>query len=120
MRLRLADRYFRDGLYSDALRHYLYVLEDLEIQDPSALANVGWMVFLNGRADLAVSFVEQSLELDPNGPDALWYLANIQYIGLGDAASAQAPLQQLLTFEELPADSRSAVEELLAEVEAEL
>jgi tetratricopeptide (TPR) repeat protein len=118
MRLALADRYFQDGDFSNALTHYMYVLEDMGIQDPAALANVGWMTYLSGVPDVALSFVEQSLELQPDGGIAFWYLANIRYSGLGDAAGALAPLQSLLAYENLPEELRTEAEELLGVVEA--
>jgi tetratricopeptide (TPR) repeat protein len=118
MRLALADRYFADGDFSNALNHYMYVLDTLGVQDPSALANVGWMTHLSGAADVGVSFVERSLELQPDGGIALWYLANIRFRGLGDAAGAIEPLQSLLEYDNLPAELRTEAERLLAEAEA--
>jgi tetratricopeptide (TPR) repeat protein len=118
MRLALADRYFADGEFSSALNHYMYVLDTLEVQDASALANVGWMTHLSGASDIAVSFVERSLEVQPDGGVAFWYLANIRFRGLGDAAGAIEPLQKLLEYDNLPADLRSEAEDLLTEVEA--
>ncbi|MDJ0923678.1 MAG: hypothetical protein QNJ77_03870 [Acidimicrobiia bacterium] len=118
MRLALADRYFADGDFSNALTHYMYVLEELEIQDPSALANVGWMTYQSGVPDVAESFVERSLEIQPDGGVAFWYLANIRFRGLDDAQGALDPLRRLLEYDNLPAELRTAAEELLAEAEA--
>ena len=118
MRLALADRYFTEGDFSNALNHYMYVLETLDVQDPAALANVGWMTHLSGVPDVAVSFVERSLEIQPDGGIAFWYLANIRYAGLGDAPGAIEPLQRLLEYDNLPAELRSEAERLLAEVES--
>ncbi len=117
MRLALADRYFAEGDFSNALTHYLYVLETMQIKDPAALANVGWMTYLSGQPQLAASLVEESLEIQPDGGIAFWYLANIRANGLGDAAGAEGPLQRLLEYENLPADIRTAAEGLLAELE---
>lgn len=118
MRLALADRYFTAGEFSDALTHYLYVLQTLEVKDPAALANVGWMTYLSNEPDVAESFVEESLEVQPDGGIAFWYLANIRFYGLGDATGALDPLQQLLAYENLPDRLRREAEALLAEVEA--
>lgn len=120
MRLALADRYFADGEFSDALTHYMYVLQTLEVKDPTALANVGWMTFLSDVPDLAESFVEESLAVQPDGGIAFWYLANIRFFGLGDAAGAVEPLQQLLAYDNLPDRLREEAETLLVEVEAAL
>jgi tetratricopeptide (TPR) repeat protein len=118
MRLALADRYFAEGDFSNALKHYMYVLQDLEVQDPGALANVGWMTYLSDEPDVALSYVERSLAIQPDGGIAFWYLANIRYYGLGDAAGAVVPLQKLLEYDNLPDELRTAAESLLAEVEA--
>jgi tetratricopeptide (TPR) repeat protein len=118
MRLALADRYFAAGEFSDALTHYMYVLQTLEVKDPTALANVGWMTYLSNEPDVAESFVEESLEVQPDGGIAFWYLANIRFFGLGDAAGAAEPLQQLLAYDNLPEQLRTEAEALLAEVEA--
>jgi tetratricopeptide (TPR) repeat protein len=120
MRLALADRYFAAGEFSSALTHYMYVLETLEVKDAAALANVGWMTFLSQVPDVAESFVEESLEVQPDGGIAFWYLANIRYYGLGDAAGAVEPLEQLLAYPNLPDELRAEAEQLLAEVEAAL
>jgi len=118
MRLALADRYFNEGDFTDALRHYLVVLEDKGVEDPGALANVGWMSYLSNQPEVALSFVQRSLEIQPDGGMAFWYLANIEYYGLGDAAAAVEPLNKLLAYDNLPADLRTAAEQLLGEVEA--
>ena len=120
MRLALADRYFAAGEFSDALTHYMHVLQTLEVKDPAALANVGWMTYLSGEATVAESFVEESLEVQPDGGIAFWYLANIRFYGLGDAAGAVDPLQELLGYDNLPEQLRTEAEALLNEVEAAL
>lgn len=118
MRLALADRYFNEGDFTDALRHYLVVLEDKGVEDPGALANVGWMTYLSDEPEVALSFVERSLEIQPDGGIAFWYLANIEYYGLGDAPGAIEPLNKLLAYDSLPDELRTAAAALLAEVEA--
>ena len=118
MRLALADRYFAEGDFSNALTHYMYVLEELEIQDAAALANVGWMTYQSGVPDVAESFVERSLELQPDGGVAFWYLANIRFHGLDDASGSVEPLLRLLEYDNLPQELRAAAQELLTQVEA--
>lgn len=118
MRLALADRYFAEGDYSNALTHYMYVLDTLGVDDPAALANVGWMTFQSGVPDVAASFVERSLEIQPDGGVGYWYLANIRFYGLEDPAGAIAPLQSLLRYDNLPEELRTAAEDLLAIAQA--
>ena len=116
MRLALADRYFVAGDFSSALTHYMYVLDTLGVDDAGALANVGWMTYQSGVADTAASFVERSLEIEPDGGVAYWYLANIRFFGLGDSAGAVEPLENLLRYDNLPEELRSAAEDLLEDV----
>lgn len=118
MRLALADRYFAEGEFSSALTHYMYVLDTLGVDDPGALANVGWMTYQSGVPDVAASFVERSLEIEPDGGVGYWYLANIRFYGLDDPAGAIAPLQNLLRYDNLPEELRRAAEDLLADAEA--
>ena len=120
MRLALADRYFAAGEFSSALTHYMYVLDTLEVEDPAALANVGWMTYRSGVPDVAESFVLRSLELQPDGGIAFWYLANIRFFGLEDPVGAVEPLEQLLQYDNLPSELREEAERLLIEVEASL
>lgn len=118
MRLALAQRYFVDGDFPNSLRHYLYVLDTQRIKDPTALANVGWMTYLSGVPDVAESFIEESLSIEPDGGIAFWYLASVRFYGLNDPSGAVEPLQSLLAYEEVPDEIRGAAEELLAEAEA--
>jgi tetratricopeptide (TPR) repeat protein len=118
MRLALADRYFNEGDFTNALRHYMVVLDDLGVEDPGALANVGWMTYLSNQPEVALSFVQRSLAIQPDGGVAFWYLANIEYYGLGDAAAAVDPLRELLAYDSLPDELRTAATALLTEVEA--
>ncbi|MDJ0498136.1 MAG: hypothetical protein QNJ89_09915 [Acidimicrobiia bacterium] len=118
MRLALADRYFAAGEFSDALTHYMYVLDTLGVDDPGALANVGWMTYQSGVPETAASFVERSLEIQSDGGIAFWYLANIRFYGLNDPAGAIAPLENLLRYDNLPQELRAAAEDLLRDAGA--
>lgn len=118
MRLALAGRYFDEGQFSKAVVHYMEVLQ--REQHPEALANVGWMTYLSGEVETGLSFVERALEVTTDLPQSYWYLANIRYWGLGDAAGAVAPLETLLTFDAIPTEVRDAAAELLVEVQEAL
>ncbi len=118
MRLALADRYFFAGDYSSALPHYMYVLETLGLKDSDALANVGWMTYDSGFAEIAESFVVESLEVQPNNGTSMWYLANIRFYGLNDPEGSREPLERLLEADNLPAELRAEAERLLTEIEA--
>lgn len=112
MRMALARRYFQQGAFSEALGHYLVVLEQ-QPSNPEALANVGWMSFLSQEAEIAASYVERALESAPGYPDALWYLGNIRLFGLDDPAGAVEPLEQLLAVDGLPEEVRTEAQSLL-------
>ena len=118
MRLALARRYFTESNYSDALPHYLEVLN--RERHPEALANVGWMAYRSGEVETGLSFVEESLELTRELPLVHWYLANIRYWGMEDAAGAVEPLEALLAFEDIPDEVRALASDLLDEVKAQL
>lgn len=118
MRLALAGRYFEEGEFSDALRHYLYILERRD--DAEALANVGWMTFLSGDAGTGLRFVERSLEVDPDHLQSYWFLANIRFFALDDASGAIPALEKLLAAEGIPDDIREEAQALLDQVKAEV
>jgi hypothetical protein len=106
MRLALARRYFDASDFSNALDHYMVVLEAGE--HPEALANVGWMTHLSGRSDLAETFVARALVLAPKSPQVHWFMGVILYEGLGDACGAIAHFELVLSFDDLPGDVRAA------------
>ncbi|NND04212.1 MAG: hypothetical protein HKN91_15650 [Acidimicrobiia bacterium] len=116
MRLSLAGRYFDEGNFSDAVRHYLEVLD--REQHPEALANVGWIAYLNGEIETGLAFVERSLAITDALPQAHWYVANIRYRGMQDATGAVVPLETLLAFDSIPGEVRDAAAALLDEVKA--
>lgn len=116
MRLALAARYFEAAEFSDALRHYLYILDRQD--NAEALSNVGWMTFLSGDADTAVRFVERALDVDPDHLQGYWFLANIRFFGFDDAPGAVDPLERLLAADGVPDDIRAEAQSLLDEAKA--
>ena len=116
MRLALAGRYFEAAEFSDALRHYLYVLDRQD--NAEALANVGWMTFLSGDAETGLRFVERALDVDAEHLQAYWFLANIRFFAFDDAPGAVAPLERLLAADGVPDDIRAEAQSLLDEARA--
>ena len=58
MRMALANRYFDEVNYSEALPHYMYIAEnsaDSELKS-FALAQIGWMVFESNNAEYTAIF----------------------------------------------------------------
>lgn len=113
MRLALADRYVEAGDYSRALEHYMVVL-DQEPENATALARVGWLTFLSDEAELAEPFIVRAIAIEPDFPQAYWYLANVR-IQVGNVEGAIEPLERLLTYD-LPDDVRAQAELMLEEV----
>jgi cytochrome c-type biogenesis protein CcmH/NrfG len=114
MRLALARRYVEDGDFSQALDHYMTVLEDGP--HPEALAYVGWMTYLSGEPETAETFLVRSLEEDPTFELAMWFLANVRVDGLDDPNGA-LPLLDELEASDLPDDLATAVADLRARAE---
>ncbi len=117
MRLALARRYFEAGDFDLALDHYMVILEDQGVSDPEALANVGWMTALSGRPDVARTFVDRALDIQPDFPQAYWFLGNIAML-LDDRGGARSAFEKLLSYEVLPDDIRDAAEASLRDLEA--
>ena len=113
MRLALADRYVEAGDYSKALGHYMIVLEQ-EPESAIALARVGWLTFLSGEAELAEPFIVRAIAIEPDFPQAYWYLANVRF-ETGNPQDAVEPLERLLTYD-LPPEVRAQAEAMLEEV----
>jgi len=111
MRLALARRYLEDGSFSEALGHYMFVLE--RETNPEALMYVGWMTHLSGDSATAVGLLEQSLEIRPDDVLAQWFLANALFHGTGATAEAVPLLESVI-------DSGLAPEEVVVEAEAML
>ena len=113
MRVALADRYVEVGDYSRALEHYMVVLEQ-EPENATALARVGWLTFLSDEAELAEPFIVRAIAIEPDFPQAYWYLANVR-IQMGNVEGAIEPLERLLAYD-LPDDVRAQAELMLEEV----
>jgi len=114
MRLALARRYFDAGDLSQALPHYLTILEQ-EPANPEANANLGWMTFLSdpGQSATAAAFVERALTAAPGYAQATFYLANIRLYGLDDAEGARPLIDELMELDDLPADVASALQTMV-------
>ena len=115
MRLALARRYFEAGEFDKALDHYFEVLD--RVQHPEALANVGWMTYLSGYPDVAVGYVEASVQRDPTFLTARWYLGNI-YASLGRTDEAIVMLTIVAEDDQTSAEVRDAALDLISELAA--
>ena len=75
---------------------------------------VGWLSFLSGEPALAESFITRALEVEPNYPQALWFLANVR-ANSGDDQGAIEAIELLLAYDLSP-EVKAAADQLLAEV----
>lgn len=112
MRMALAERYVEEGDLSKGLEHYMIVLE-LEPENHEALTRVGWLTSVSGEPGLAIPFFEKALTIEPDYPQAYWFLANVR-IEMGDMEGAVGPLEALLTYE-IPNEVRTEAIAMLAE-----
>jgi len=116
MRIALAQRYLDEGNLDKGLEHYRIAL-GIEPDDPTLNAWVGWLTLLAGDPDGAEPYVVRALEIEPDYPQAYWFLANIR-LERGDNEGAVEPLETLLGYDDIPADILTEVEALLEEARA--
>lgn len=111
MEVALADRYFDEGAYSDALPHYLSALDGQldSTRRARALARVGWMSFASGRADLAEVYLGEALETEPGYEESRLFLGLV-LLNEGRPSEALAQLEPLLAGDALPDELRPEVE----------
>ena len=112
MRIALANRYLEEGNLEGALFHYEIALEQ-QPDEPSTVAWVGWLTFLLGDPASAEPYVVRAIELEPEYPQAYWFLANIRYES-GNLEGTIVPLEKLLTYE-LPDEIQTEAEAMLTE-----
>ena len=118
MRVRLAHRYLDDGQFDRAVEHYLQVLDRED--HPEAMSHLGWILFTQGRAELAAPLLDRSRELDPQDPEAVWFQANLLLYGQDDPAPAVPLLEGLLRRDDLGDTQRSDVETALQDARSRL
>ncbi len=119
MRLALVERYLRDGDIDNAYRHTT-VAVDLPATDQEyehALRLHGWVTALHGAPASGAEYLRAALALSPDDRDAVWFLANVEWHGLGDAEAAEELLDRLLAGE-VSDEQRTQIDALAAEIEA--
>jgi cytochrome c-type biogenesis protein CcmH/NrfG len=115
MRVALAQRYLENGNLEKGLEHYTIALVQ-QPDDPPTNAWVGWLTFLSGDMVSAEPYVVRALDLEPDYPQAYWFLANIRF-ERGDLIGSVGPLERLLGYD-LPSDVRADVDAMLKEARA--
>lgn len=98
MRLALVERYLDDGEFAKAYVHTSIAI-NLPATDQEyerALKLHGWVSALNGAPASGAQFLKAALTLSPTDNDALWWLANVEFDQLGNAAEARRALDQIV------------------------
>ncbi len=116
MRISLADRYFDEGAFSDALPHYLGALDGTldRTRRARGLARVGWMSFLSGAEEIAEVYVGEALEIDPDYLEAQLFLGLIR-LDRRDGDGTLDLLEPLLARDDLPTEVRRTIEGAVGE-----
>lgn len=121
MRLALAERYFTEGSYSEALPQYLVVAESdgaNPTQVSTALSRLGWMTYEgNGEVETAMGLLDEALEVTPGAPLPLYLKGQITWCGAHQPDQAAAIFTEVLANSNLDPSVRAAVEEDLRSVE---
>jgi cytochrome c-type biogenesis protein CcmH/NrfG len=79
---------------------------------------LGWMTHLSGDPATGESLLERILELQPGNLLAQWFLANVRYFGLGDAAGAIPLLEAVIASPDTPDDIVAEAERMIDEAES--
>lgn len=114
MRLDLAHRLLEEERHTEAFDQYMAVLQARPDQPhPEALSHLGWLMFLDGRADLAAQLLTQSLKRAPEVAETRWFLANVLLLGQDRPQAAIPHLKKVLADPSLNTDSRQKATALL-------
>jgi tetratricopeptide (TPR) repeat protein len=113
MRLALANRYFEERDYQKAFPHYQAVLENAPgpIEAAESYTKLGWMVYDgNGEVDLALSLIDNGLEIAPEDPFARYLKGRVVWCGQGDSETAASLFDEVLGLPSVTDDVRVQVE----------
>jgi tetratricopeptide (TPR) repeat protein len=112
MRIALADEYFAEDDFTNALDHYLKALDSdpTDVEASHVLGRVGWLAYVTGQPDAAVDYLNQSLEKDPTNLEATLFLGIDYLYGLDDAASALPLLEQVMADPDIPSDLKDQIQ----------
>ena len=119
MRVALANRYFDEVDYSNALPHYMYVAENSDESEIKsfALAQIAWMVFESGNTEVATNYLNESLNINNNSLIAKSYLGIIYLQDPSTKNEGLELLENILSSNKLSKEDRELIERLLLRYE---
>ncbi len=119
MRVALANRYFDEVDYSNALPHYMYVAENSDESEIKsyALAQIAWMVFESGNIEVATNYLNESLNINKNSLIAKSYLGIIYLQDSSTKNEGLKLLENILSSNKLSKEDRELIERLLLRYE---
>ena len=119
MRMALANRYFDEVNYSEALPHYMYIAEnsaDIELKS-FALAQIGWMVFESNNVEVATTYINESLKINSDSLVAKSYLGIIYIQDPETKADGIEILNSVIKSDKLSKDDKTFISEILENYE---
>tara|TARA_Y100000590_G_scaffold260750_1_gene292808 strand:+ start:1413 stop:1943 length:531 start_codon:yes stop_codon:yes gene_type:complete len=120
MRIALANRYFDEINYSNALPHYMYVAEnsnDNELKS-FALSQIAWMVFESNNSEVAIDYLEEALRINKESIIAKSYLGIIYLQDPTTRGEGRELLNEILSSNKLSSEDRNFVEDLVSQYES--
>lgn len=97
-RIRLARQLLTENDFAGALREF-DAAAALNVADPESRAYAGWILYLAGLPDEALSRVDAAIQTNAEYPDARFFRGMILFRGKGDAQSAIPEFQRYLTVQ---------------------
>ena len=120
MRIALANRYFDEINYTNALPHYMYVAEnsnDNELKS-FALSQIAWMVFESNNSEVAIDYLEEALRINKESIIAKSYLGIIYLQDPTTRGEGRELLNEILSSNKLSSEDRNFVEDLVSQYES--
>ena len=115
----LANRYFDEVNYSDALPHYMYIAEnssDSELKS-FALAQIGWMVYESNNIQVATTYINESLRINNDSLVAKSYLGIIYIQDPETKTEGIEILNSVIKSEKLNKEDKKFITEILENYE---
>ena len=119
MRMALANRYFDEVNYSEALPHYMYIAENSADSEliSFALAQIGWMVFESNNVEVATTYINESLKINSDSLVAKSYLGIIYIQDPETKADGIEILNSVIKSDKLSKDDKTFISEILENYE---